>query len=256
MPTKSNLFIIVNLLSLVAVLIMNYLANALPIAGRTPAEVSDMFPTLFTPAGFTFSIWGIIYLLLLSFAIYQFRYWGKETPAFMQKIGWLFELSCAANVSWLLAFHHLQIVLSMFVMLLLLGSLALTYLRLDIGKAEVLPAERWFVYLPFSVYLGWITVASIANASILLTHLGWNGEPGGAQFWTVVVIAAAVVVALLALVQRRDFAFAMVIIWALFGIYSKRMANLGTEDGWVEMAAVMGMALVGLGIAYRVFKRK
>ncbi len=247
---------VLNLLALVAVLVTNYLANALPIAGRNPAEVSDMFPTLFTPAGFTFSIWGIIYLLLIGFAIYQVRFFNKPAPIFLEKIGWLFVLSCAANVGWLLAFHHLQIGLSMLIMLVILGSLVAIYIRINEVGTTTSTAERWLVRLPFSVYLGWITVATIANASIFLSNLGWNGEPGDPQFWTVVVIAAAVIVGILALLKRRDFAFALVIVWALFGIYSKRMANISEQDGIVEVAAIAGMVVVGLGIVYRAFKRK
>ena len=249
-------YILTNIAMLAVTLVANYLANALPIAGVTPAEVSDMFPTLFTPAGFTFAIWGIIYLLLTGFAIYQARYFNKAVPVFLKKIGWLFGLSCAANVGWLLAFHHLQIGLSMLIMLVLLGSLVAIYLRLNEGEAPATAGERWLVRLPFSVYLGWITVATIANASIFLSNLGWNGEPGGPQVWTVVVIAAAIVVGILALLKRRDFAFALVTVWALFGIYSKRMANISDQDGMVEVAAIAGMVLVGLGILYRAFMRK
>ena len=102
------------------------------------------------------------------------------------------------------------------ILLLLLGRLVLIYLRLDIGRAVVPRAERWLVHLPFSVYLGWITVATIANASILLTHLGWNGEPGGAQFWTLLVMAAAVAIALWATFGREDFAYALVILGLTF----------------------------------------
>ncbi len=256
MPTKSATpFILANIIMLVVVLVMNYLANALPIAGRTPAEVSDMFPTLFTPAGFTFSIWGVIYLLLIGFTVYQTRFWGKEQPVFMQKIGWLFVLSCIANAAWLPLFHNLQIGWAMLVMLLLLGSLLVIYLRLDVGKTAAFPAERWLVHLPFSVYLGWITVATIANLSILLTHLGWDGTPGGPQLWTVVVIAAAVSIGLIAVLFRRDFGFSMVIVWALFGIYSKRMSDLGTDGSMVELATIIGMSLLGLGIIYRLIKR-
>lgn len=247
---------ILNVFALVATLVANYLANALPIAGRTPAAVSDMFPTLFTPAGFTFSIWGIIYLLLLGFAIYQARFFNKEAPAFLGQIGWCFVLSCAANIGWLLAFHNLQIGLSMLIMLALLGSLLAVYLRLGIGTTvAATKGEQWLVRLPFSVYLGWITVATIANASIFLSNLGWNGEPASPQFWTAVVIVAAIGIALWALFSRRDFAYAAVIVWALFGIYSKRIANIGDQDGLVEVVAVAGMVVIGVGMIYRAIKR-
>jgi hypothetical protein len=244
-------FVAANILLFIAVVVMNYLANALPIAGRTPAEVSDMFPTLFTPAGFTFSIWGIIYLLLLGFNIYQARFFNKEAPSFMLRIGWLFGLSCVANIGWLLAFHHLQISLSMLVMLVLLGSLMAIYLRLETeGRAQF-----WLVRLPFSVYLGWISVATIANTSILFSHLGWDGEPGGPQFWAAIVIAAAVAIGILAVVKRRDFAFALVIVWALFGIFSKRIGNISDQDGTVELAAIIGMISIGLAMVYRLFRK-
>ncbi len=257
MPTKSATpYVLANILLFIAVVVMNYLANALPIAGRNPAEVSDMFPTLFTPAGFTFSIWGIIYLLLLGFNIYQARFFNKPAPDFMLRIGWFFVLSCASNIGWLLAFHHLQIGFSMLIMLVLLGSLMAVYLRLGIGTTvAATKGEQWLVRLPFSIYLGWITVATIANASIFLSNLGWNGEPGGPQVWTVVVIAAAIGIALWALFSRSDFAYAAVIMWALFGICSKRIARISDQDGIVEVAAITGMAIVGLGIIYRVFKR-
>lgn len=240
---------------LAIVLVMNYLANALPIAGRTPKEVSDMFPTLFTPAGFTFAIWGVIYLLLIGFVVYQARFWNKETPAFFQKIGWLFVISCAANAAWLPVFQNLQIGWAMGIMLVLLGSLLVIYLRLNVGKAAAFPAERWLVHLPFSVYLGWITVASIANASILLTHLGWNGEPGGPQVWTVVMIVAATFLGVWTLFSRRDFGYALVIVWALFGIYSKRTTDLVSADIAVEIASLAGIGLLAVVAVYRLFKR-
>lgn len=237
---------LLNLGALAGVLLVNYLANALPIAGRTPAQVSEMFPTLFTPAGFTFAIWGIIYLLLLTFSIYQLRFTGKAQPAFLDRIGWLFVLSCAANAGWLFAFHHLYIGLSMLVMLLLLGSLIGIYLRLGVGEASVSKSEKWLVHLPFSVYLGWVSVATIANTSILLTHLGWSGQPGGPVLWAALVIAAAVFLGLTAIGRRRDFAYAAVVVWALWGIYSKRNADTLAADGLVETAALSGMAALAL----------
>jgi hypothetical protein len=254
-PVMKKLLPLFNLLAFVGVLAMNYLATALPIAGRTPGEVSDMFPNLFAPAGFTFAIWGVIYLLLAGFAIYQVRYLNKPLPVFLEKIGWLFVLSCAANATWLLAWHHLQIGLAMLIMLVILGSLLGIYLRLGVGKASVSSGERWFVHLPFSVYLGWITVATIANATILLVSLGWNGEPPGAQFWAVLVIAAALAAGLWALLSRRDFAFTLVGAWALWGIYQKRIADTGSTDSIVETAAIAGMVMLAVGILYRIFKR-
>ncbi len=253
MAAKSTLFILVNLLSLAGVLYVNYLAVALPMAGRTPADVSGMYPTLFTPAGFTFGIWGIIYLLLIAFCLYQLTFLGKPTPDFLQQIGWLFLLSCLGNAGWLVTFHYLKIGLSMLVMLALLGCLVTIYKRLGVGMTEAGWAERLLVRLPFSVYLGWISVATIANASILLTHAGWNGQPGGPVFWTVIVLATAVGLGLWMLFSFRDIAYSLVIIWAFYGIYSMRSADILTADKVVEMAALAGMGVLGFGILYALF---
>lgn len=250
MTAKTNLLIIANGIAFAGVLVVNYLANALPIAGRTPAEVSDMYPTLFTPAGITFAIWGVIYLLLLGFVIYSARFFGKPMPAFLQKTGWWFAISCLANMGWLFAFHHLQFVVSIVIILVLLWSLITIYQRVATSSG----AERWFVKLPFSVYLGWITVATIANASILLTYLIWNGMPGGPQLWTILVLIAAVGIGMWLLFNKRDFAFALVIIWALFGILSERMANFGTDDGLVERVAMAGMGVLALGIIVKAIR--
>lgn len=248
-------FILRNFFAVVAVILGNYLAVALPLAGRTPGEVSALYPTLFTPAGFTFSIWGIIYLTLTAFAIYHIRWFGKPTPPFMEKIGWLFVLSTLANVGWLVAFHHLQIALSMVVMLVLLWSLLNIYLRLDIGRGVVAGEVRWFVHLPFSIYLGWITVATIANTSIFLSDLGWNGAPLSPVFWTVFVLAAAISIGLWILWSRRDIAFALVLIWAFYGIYSKRIADTVMADAWIEGTALAGIGVLAVGIVYTLFTR-
>jgi hypothetical protein len=249
-------FPVLNLLALIGVLAMNYLATSLPIAGRTPGEVSDMYVNLFAPAGFTFAIWGIIYLLLTAFSIYQVLFTGKTSqPAFLEKIGWFFLWSCVANATWLVAWHNLLIGLSLFIMLVLLASLLSIYLKLNIGLATVSTAERWLVHLPFSVYLGWITVATIANITILLVSLGWDGIPPGPQFWTVFVIITAVAIGLWAIWSRKDFAFVLVGIWALWGIYNKRLNDANATDGAVETAALAGMIVLALGIIVRFLRR-
>ena len=246
---KSNLYIAANAAGLVAALSANYAANALPIGGRTTGEVSGLFPNLFTPAGFTFAIWGVIYLLLIGFVVFQARFWGRPLPACLRGIGWLFALSCLANAGWLVAFHHLRIGLSMLLMLALLACLMAIYQRLG-ADGPTSAGERWLVRLPFSVYLGWVAVATIANASILLTTLGWPHAPERAGLWTVAVLAAAVGLALLALWRRRDVAFALVVAWALFGIFSERIADLSAPDGWVETAAAAGLAVIGANVGW------
>jgi hypothetical protein len=204
-----------------------------------------MYPNLFVPSGLTFSIWGIIYLLLLGFSIFQAT--KKGNPA-VERIGWLFVISSAANIGWIFAWHYMLVGLSLILMLVLLGSLITLYLRLGIGGTEnQLSAEtgrgmRWFVNVPFSVYLGWITVATIANATALLVDLGWNGFGLPEQFWTIFVIAAALVITILMLLTRRDVAYALVVIWALLGIVIKR----AFEDPEPVRSVVYAAAVAGI----------
>ena len=149
-------------IAVIAMITVNILANALPINGQATGEISDRFDVYFVPAGYVFSIWGLIYLGLLGYAIYQALPAQAQNPD-LQSIGYLFVLSSIANIAWIFFWHYNLFTLSVVAMLALLILLILIYLRLDIGRAQVAPAMKWLVHLPFSIYLGWITVATIAN---------------------------------------------------------------------------------------------
>ncbi len=229
---------ITNIFALGTVLTINALANILPINGVTTGEVSDTFPSLFTPAGYVFSIWGLIYTLLLVFIVYQALPSQKDNPR-LERLGYWFALSCAFNVSWLLAWHYSAIGLSQLLMFGILGSLIVCYLRLGVGESEVSRAESLAVRLPFSVYLGWITVATVANTSVTLLDYGVTGG-WLAPFWTVVAIAAAVCVGYLMLRNKRDVAFNLVLVWAFAGIAAKQWgAELLVVVGALVAAAVV-----------------
>ena len=250
---------IFNLLGFILVIVMNYLAVSLPLAGRKTGEISDMYPNLFAPAGFTFSIWGIIYLLLAAFIIFQIKNTGKkDQPDYLNKTGWLFIISCFANASWLFAWHNLKLGLALVIMLVILGSLTAIYLKLNIGKVEISTKEKLLVHVPFSVYLGWITVATIANTTIFFVSLGWEGNPFNPQFWTVLVIIAAIAINLLAIYKRKDYAFGLAGTWALYGIYAKRAAtDTSILNGSVEIIAVTGILVLLISIFLQIFiKRK
>jgi hypothetical protein len=222
--------------------VVNILANALPIGGMTTGALSALYPNLFVPAGFTFSIWGIIYLLLGLFSVCQlFR-----TPALEQTMRFvrpLFLVTCLANAGWIFTWHYRLIGLSVLVMLVLLVSLALIHRRLYRQPA---PDRRtfWCVRVPFSVYLGWISVATIANITALLVHLQWDGLGLGAVFWYVTMLAAAVSLALLMLWRHRDFAFALVVLWALFGITARHASAAGTLAAPLALVPLGGGAVV------------
>jgi len=244
---------LLNLLGFAATLVLNALANILPLNGKQTGELSDSYPNLFVPAGLTFSIWGVIYLLLTAFIVYQLVcvVRGSRDRGFLDRIGPLFLISSVANSLWIVAWHWQLVPLSLLLMLVLLGSLIAMYLRLEIGRGDKERARKLLVELPFSVYLGWITVATIANTTALLVDAGWGGLGLSEVFWAVLVIIAALVITALMLYTRGDVAYALVVLWALLGIYLKRTAvALPTDDG-VELAALLGVLLVGVGIVAR-----
>lgn len=255
-PKKSIQMI--NILSFIAVLVVNGMANALPLGGNTTGELSDLYPNLFVPAGLTFSIWGVIYLSLAVFIVYQARDLlarNKIEMSWLQSIGWLFMVSCLANIGWLLAWHYRQVLLSLVAMLVLLITLILIYIRLQIGIASVDAAFRYAVQLPFSLYLGWITVATIANITAVLVHFQWSGWGLTEVFWTVVVIAAGTVVSFINIVQRGDIAFSAVILWAYLGIIIKRYSVSSSQSMMtIAIAAAVGMAVILIGLVF--FRKK
>lgn len=210
---------IVNIIAFVAVLVFNGLANTTLLNGRTTSEVSDALPSYFTPAGYTFSIWGVIYLGLLGFIIYQALPAQRHKP-FMQQIGWLFALSSFFNVVWLLCWHYDYLALTLVMMLGILLTLIAIYLRLNIGHPH--PdrplIERLLVQLPFSLYLGWITVATIANIASVINKWGWDGFGIAEPTWSAIMMVVAAIVAGLLLFNRRNLPYAAVLVWALFGI--------------------------------------
>lgn len=233
---------ILNWVGLVVVLVMNGLATALPIGGRTTEEISDSIPTLFTPAGYVFSIWGLIYLGLLAFAWYQSRS-QEQGESVVERIGYWFVASCAFNSIWIVLWHYLQISLSLVAMLGLLVSLIAIYLRLDIGRRPVSASERRWVHLPFSIYLGWISVATIANVSAVLYTLGWNGGPLSPEAWTAIMVIVAAVLGIVMILLRNEVAFPLVLVWALIGIAVAR-ASIWSLAITAGIAAVVLVAVL------------
>jgi hypothetical protein len=248
-----------NLVAFVGVVVINYLAVSLPLNNKSTGELSDQYPNLFVPAGLTFSIWGVIYVLLAIYAIYQLVVAFRRTAtdgSFLDRIGVLFILSSVANMGWIFAWHYELVSLSLVIMLLLLLTLIAIYLRLGIGRSAAPGRERYLVHLPFSVYLGWITVATIANVTALLVDMGWNRFGLSEAFWTVAVIAVGVAITLVMLLQRRDVFYSLVVLWALLGILLKRMAVEVQPIVSVRVAVIVGMALVGAGILAQLARRK
>ncbi len=207
-------------LTVIGTILINILANALPLNGLNTGQISDSFQVYFVPAGYVFSIWGLIYLGLIALAIFQALPSQKENPR-MRSTGWWISLGGLANIAWIFLWHYQQFPLTLVAMLTLLATLIVTYLRLGIGKTSVPVAEKWSVRVPISIYLGWITVATVANVTSLLDYLNWNGFGLAPEIWMVIVLAAVLVIAELVIFTRRDIAYTLVILWALAGIAIK-----------------------------------
>jgi translocator protein len=210
-------------LSVLATLAVNALAEALPFNGLSTAQISDRFHVFFVPAGYVFSIWGLIYISLIAYAVFQALPSQRENPA-LRRTGYPVVVSGLANMAWLFLWHYLQFPLTLLVMLALLAVLIVIYLELGIGRTKVSAAEAWAVRVPFSIYLGWITVATIANVTDVLYYWNWNGFGISARNWTLVLFAAVLVIAGLMSLTRRDVAYNLVIVWALAGIAVKQSA--------------------------------
>ena len=240
----------VNILALLAVIFVNYLATSLPLAGRDTGEISDMFPVLFTPAPYVFAIWGLIYLLLIVFVVYQALPGQRDNPR-LRRVGYLFALSCALNIAWLFAWHYLLIGLSLVIMLGLLATLIALYERLEIGRDAVSGIAWVATSLPFSIYLGWITIATAANISITLFDAGWAGWGVSDATWTVVVIAAATAIGLAMLLRRGDVPFNLVVMWALIGIAVARW-----DLQLIAVSAIAAAMLLGAAVAYRLWSER
>jgi len=222
---NSALLRLSNIVAFVLTVIVNSLAGSTKlIGGVTTAQISDANPTLITPAGYVFSIWGIIYFLLGVFVVFQAlpSQKGKE---YTKKISWLFVLSSIINIVWLFLWQYNFLSLSVVLMFLLLISLILIYTRLGIGKTQAKLSEKLAIRLPFSIYLGWITIASIANVSVTLVSVGWDGFGIGAETWATLIVIVALVITLLVLATRKDLGYGLVIVWALIGIAVKQSGN-------------------------------
>jgi len=250
---------ILNLLGFLGTVVVNAVANILPLNGITTGELSDLYPNLFVPAGLTFAIWGLIYVLLGIFVIYPLIPSVRRDPQkvdFVQKIGPLFFISCLANIGWIFAWHYQILPLSLIFMLILLGCLLFIYLRLNVGKSETTRAERYFAHLPFSVYLGWITIATIANVTALLVNINWNTWGLSEQFWAVAVIIVGIAIALSMLFTRKDIYYSLVVDWALLGILLKRLSVTTVPDQSVVVVTIVGLVLITGGVVAQLIRKK
>lgn len=226
----------------VAMVVVNFLANGLPINNRSTGEISDAYPNLFAPAGLTFSIWGLIYLLLGGYAIYQFVKKNQKTEDLLTKINPLFIATSLANISWIFAWHYDYIGLSVVLMTALLFLLIkiADILRLE----QFTTHEKIFIWAPFSVYFGWITVAAIANITVFLISINWNGFGIADYVWTSIILLVGALIGILRTRKDRNIAYGMVLVWAYLGILLKHVSDAGFSGQYPSIIATTIICLV------------
>ena len=228
-------------------ILLNVLSNALPINGQTKPEISAKYASLFTPAGFTFSVWGVIYLALLAFVIWQALPAQRRNVKVAAISPW-FQLNCLANALWLVVWHYDLLALSMLLMLVILVTLVRIYATL-IAEIEKAPfTEHLVLYLPFSLYTGWIVVATIANASILQTAWGFDDVGIGAVDWTLVKLALAGTIGATMLLKYRDIPFGLVVAWAAFGISVMQSGTPAVSGAATTLALLMAFLTMRDGV--------
>lgn len=231
---------LINLLFFLFMVVMNYLANAIPINGKTTGALSAQYPNLFVPAGITFSIWGIIYLLLAVFVIIQFKEQNKQMVA---AIGWAFAISSLLNGLWILAWHYEKLPLSLLIMAGLL--IALIYINLQLRDYPL-----GLTRAAFGIYLGWICIATIANATALLVAWKWGGFGLPDATWAIIMIAAGMTITVLTLYRSENPFLGLAVIWAFAGIVINRQADYPAIAAAAFTAAVF-MLFVTIHLFYK-----
>lgn len=246
MRAKSLGWPILDLLAYLAVVTVNGLANALPLNGIQTGDVINKDPIYFLPANWAFSIWGLIYLGLGAFVVYALMPAGRA-DARLRRISPFFVASCALNAAWLFAWHWEALPLSQVLMLALLGVLIAIYLILRAPEIVPTMAERVCVRLPFSVYLGWICVATIANAAVTLHRGGWDGGPISQPVWAAIMVVVGGMLAALIGLRSRDAAFAAVFVWAFAAIAIRwNDTRVLAVTAWIVVALTVAVALLAL----------
>lgn len=224
-------------------IVINALANIIPINGLTTAEISDQFRVYFVPAGYVFAIWGLIYFALICFTVFQALPSQREN-ADLRNTGWWYVACCIANSAWIFLWHYQFFTLTAVMMIFLLICLIVIYEKLGIGQKKVNPGLRYFVHLPFSIYLGWITVATIANITDVLSIMQWNGFNFPPRSWAIIMMVVSVIIAELVAYNKGDVAFLLVLSWSFFGI-GQRLAGISTVS---ETAYVASIVIIIMGI--------
>lgn len=204
---------------------VNALASSIPLNGLTTAEISDRFPILITPAGYVFSIWGVIYTGLIAYSIYQALPDQRANPLF-DRIGWLYILSAIANCVWIFLWHYLYIVVAVPIMILLFVSLVYINMELSTERKSSNAVQNWTTHVPFDIYLGWISIAMAANITVALYSEGFRGGIVSESWWAALIIVSISLLSVFMIIIKGNQTYGLVILWSITGILIRYPTNM------------------------------
>lgn len=244
---------ILNTITFILMIVVNTLANILPLNGVTTGEISQKYPNLFTPAEYTFSIWGLIYILLALFVLYQFGVFNGENSnkeELIKEIGFAFAFSSVINAAWVVVWHYDLIPLSVFFMIALLISLISINSKLKDG--EYSNRDKIFIRLPFSIYFSWITIATIANITVLLVSLGFDGWGIPEEIWTIIVLILGLIICAAVTIRNRDAAYGLTAVWSYAGILVKHLSENGFDGQYqgVIITSIISLVLLLVSVLF------
>jgi hypothetical protein len=256
-PQKAKIMNLVAAMTFFLALLLNGLANLIPINGLSTGVISDTYENYFAPAGFTFSIWAVIYSLLAGYVVWRLKNLpsSEDNPnnRFLYHVDIAFSVSSLANALWILAWHYLSFYLSFVLMIVILVSLA--YINLQFKK------DQHISTIPFRVYFGWIIVATVANITTMMVadansfRWFWNGGEVSEQLLTIIIVLITILLGNVIIVRQKDPFIGGVIIWSLVGIFARHRMNL-PEFGITGVAniALFGMILTVLIVLFTLRK--
>ena len=254
---ESKIIRITVIITYLLMITSNALANILPINGLNTGQISNNYPNLFAPAAITFSIWGLIYISLGVYVVYQL-YALKSKPYranFFNSIGIYFSLSSAANALWIVAWHYLYFSISLILMVIIL--LSLIKINKIIYNKSLDEKVTKIISLPFSIYFGWITVATIANVTTFLVSIHWKGFGMPDYIWTIIVLIIGLIIGSITMYKKKDYFYGLVFIWAYTGILLKHLQKSGFNGNYLTIIiTVMISILILLYLEYNIYQAK
>lgn len=256
MKKEHRVQIFLNTVSVLAVISINALANILPINGVQTGQVSRDFDTLFTPSGFTFSIWSIIYLGQLAFVVFSARFFSAEKRTFLTELKHIIWINGSLNIGWILAWHHYRIGLSVLVMLGLLVTLVMINLKLNDSRKQHKASLAFLLCckVPFSIYMGWIVVATAANFAVYLTFIDWQGFGQLPEFWLAILILIGTSITCFLILNHKELFAGLAVAWGLYGI-SDNLIRKNEDEISIYLTYLM-IAVLLLSIALKIWKPK